>query len=255
MVPETPIGFFDSGLGGISVWREVIRLLPFENTVYYADTAFCPYGIRKQKEIIERTDFITDFLLSKHVKLIVVACNTATAAAIDHLRKTYSLPFVGMEPAVKQAALHSKSGVVGVLATQGTFKGKLYHETSERFATNVKIVEQSGDGLVELVETGKTDTPEAIALLKKYIDPMIEAGADHIVLGCTHYPFLLPAIKKITGAKIQLLDPAPAIAQRIKSLLEHDNLLNSSSMKPNYDFFSSGNDADLSNLLNLIVSL
>ncbi|MCL2132709.1 MAG: glutamate racemase, partial [Bacteroidales bacterium] len=187
---QAPVGLFDSGVGGLSVWRELSRLLPFEHTVYYADTAFCPYGPKRKEEIIARAVHISDFLLAKQVKLIVAACNTATAAAIDYLRKHYEIPFVGMEPALKPAALLSKSGVVGVLATQGTFKGRLYHETAERFAANTVIIEQCGDGLVELIEAGKINTPEMEALLHKYIDPMIAAGADYIVLGCTHYPFL-----------------------------------------------------------------
>ncbi len=238
MNPAAPIGLLDSGIGGLSVWREVVRLLPHERTVYYADTAHCPYGPKTQEEIIGRAVHITDWLLARQAKLIVVACNTATAAAIDHLRTHYTIPFVGMEPAVKPAALLSQSGVVGVLATRGTFKGRLYHETSERFAGHVKIIEQPGDGLVELIEAGKTDTPEMTALLHTYIDPMIAAGADHIVLGCTHYPFLIPAIRKITGDKVTLLDPAPAVAQRVKSLLEQQGLLNNSEAPGQHEFYS-----------------
>jgi glutamate racemase len=221
------------------VWREVTRLLPHEHTVYYADTAFCPYGIRTAEEIIARADTITRFLLSKQVKLVVVACNTATAAAITHLRNTYAVPFVGMEPAVKPAALHSKSGVVGVLATRGTFKGRLYHDTLERFASQVTLIEQSGDGLVELVEAGDLESPEVCRLLEKYLRPIIDAGADHIVLGCTHYPFLIPAIKKIAGEQVHLIDPAPAVAQRVKALLEQHGLLNPSIEKATHASYSS----------------
>jgi glutamate racemase len=221
------------------VWREVTRLLPHEHTVYYADTAFCPYGTRAAGDIIARADTVTRFLLSKQVKLIVVACNTATAAAITHLRNTYTVPFVGMEPAVKPAALHSKSGVVGVLATRGTFKGRLYHDTLERFAAQVTLIEQPGDGLVELVEAGDLESPEAYRLLEKYLRPMLDAGADHIVLGCTHYPFLIPAIKKIAGEQVRLIDPAPAVAQRVKALLEQHGLLNPSPGKATHACYSS----------------
>jgi glutamate racemase len=221
------------------VWREVTQLLPHEHTVYYADTVFCPYGTRTAEEIIARADYITGFLLSKQVKLIVVACNTATAAAITHLRSTYAVPFVGMEPAVKPAALHSKSGVVGVLATQGTFKGRLYHDTLARFASQVQLIEQPGDGLVELVEAGDLESPEVYRLLEKYLRPMLDAGADHIVLGCTHYPFLIPAIRKIAGAQVHLLDPAPAVAQRVKALLEQHHLLNPSMGEAAHAFYSS----------------
>jgi glutamate racemase len=241
-VPDAPVGFFDSGIGGRSVWREVAQLLPHEHTVYYADTAYCPYGTRTAEEIIARADTITRFLLSKQVKLIVVACNTATAAAITYLRHTYDTLFVGMEPAVKPAALHSKSGVVGVLATQGTFKGRLYHDTLERFASQVKLIEQSGDGLVELVEAGDFESPEVYRLLEKYLRPMLDAGADHIVLGCTHYPFLIPAIKKIAGEQVRLIDPAPAVAQRVKALLEQHHLLNPSSGEATHVFYSSAGE-------------
>jgi glutamate racemase len=208
--------------------------------VYYADTAFCPYGTRTAADIIVRADAITGFLRAKRVKLIVVACNTATAAAITHLRNTYKeVPFVGMEPAVKPAALHSQSGVVGVLATRGTFKGRLYHDTLERFAAQVKLIEQPGDGLVELVEAGHLESPEVYRLLEKYLRPMLDAGADHIVLGCTHYPFLIPAIKKIAGEQVHLVDPAPAVAQRVKALLEQHGLLNPSTDPPTHAFYSS----------------
>jgi len=236
-----PIGFFDSGVGGLSVWREAVKLLPEEHTVYYADSAYCPYGAKQPDEIIARSRYIMDFLLGQQqCKLIVVACNTATAAAIDFLRETYPVPFVGMEPAVKPAALHSQTDVVGVLATQGTFKGRLYNETSERFATNTQIIEQPGDGLVELVEKGLAESDEALALLKTYIDPMLAAGIDYLVLGCTHYPFLIPTIRKITGDRVTILDPAPAVAQRTKYLLEQRGLLNTSGEEPRREFFSSG---------------
>ena len=221
------------------MWREVTRLLPHEHTVYYADTAFCPYGTRTASDIIDRAATITGFLLSKQVKLVVVACNTATAAAITHLRNTYAVPFVGMEPAVKPAALHSRSGVVGVLATRGTFKGRLYHDTLERFAAQVTLIEQPGDGLVELVEAGDLESPEVYRLIEKYLRPMLDAGADHIVLGCTHYPFLIPAIKKIAGEQVRLIDPAPAVARRVKALLEQHDLLNPSPDEATHAFYSS----------------
>jgi glutamate racemase len=247
---SAPIGLFDSGVGGLSVWREVVKLLPREHTVYYADSAYCPYGQKQPDEIIERCDHITDFLtVQQQCKLIVVACNTATAAAIDHLRAAYSLPFAGIEPAVKPAALHSVTGVVGVLATQGTFKGRLYHETLERFAGHVQIIEQPGDGLVELVESGATDSEEAHALLEKYIRPMLHANIDHLVLGCTHYPFLIPAIRKITGDRVTIIDPAPAVAQRVKFLLAQHHLFNTSGEEARHEFFSGGDLETLRRLM------
>ena len=249
---SAPVGLLDSGIGGLSVWREIVRLLPQEHTVYYADTAYCPYGPKTQEEIIARAVHITDFLLAKQAKLIILACNTATAAAIDYLRKQYKVPFVGMEPAVKPAALLSKSGVVGVLATRGTFKGRLYHETVERFAAHTTVIEQCGDGLVELIEAGKSDAPETDALLRKYIVPMLEAGADHIVLGCTHYPFLIPAIWKITGDAIELLNPAPAVAQQVKQLLTQHHLLNTETIEPKHEFFSDEKLFDINEIMNKI---
>ncbi|MDR3134458.1 MAG: glutamate racemase [Prevotellaceae bacterium] len=250
MRSSAPIGLFDSGVGGLSVWREVVKLLPHEHTAYYADSAYCPYGQKQPGEIIERSSHIMDFLIGQQqCKLIVVACNTATAAAIDYLRATYPLPFVGMEPAVKPAALHSVTGVVGVLATQGTFKGRLYHETLERFAGHIQILEQPGDGLVELVESGHAGSKEAQRLLEKYIRPMLRANIDHLVLGCTHYPFLIPAIRKITGDRITILNPAPAVAQRVKFLLSQNNLLNASGDEARHEFFSSGDLKTLRQLL------
>jgi glutamate racemase len=249
-----PIGVFDSGVGGLSVWREMIKLLPHEHTIYYADSAYCPYGTMQPSEIIARCDRIMEFLLGQQqCKLIVVACNTATAAAIDHLRAAYAVPFVGMEPAVKPAALHSATGAVGVLATQGTFKGRLYHDTLARFAQHVQIIEQSGDGLVELVESGATESAEAYALLQKYIQPMLEARIDHLVLGCTHYPFLIPAIQKIVGNAVTIIDPSAAVAQRVKFLLEQHHLLNTSSDEDNEirrEFFSSGDVQPLCRMAN-----
>jgi glutamate racemase len=250
VLSSAPIGLFDSGVGGLSVWREAVKLLPREHTVYYADSAYCPYGTKPPDEIIERCNHIMEFLAGQQkCKLIVVACNTATAAAIGYLRAAYSLPFVGMEPAVKPAALHSVTGVVGVLATQGTFKGRLYRETLERFAGHVRIIEQPGDGLVELVESGHTGGKEALALLEKYIRPMLQEHIDHLVLGCTHYPFLIPAIQKITGSRVTILDPAPAVAQRIKSLLTQNRLLNVSGEEARHEFFSSGDMATLRRMI------
>ena len=216
---SAPIGIFDSGLGGLSVWKEVVKLLPGRCIVYVSDNGYCPYGPRPAEEVVERTKTISRFLIREGCAVVVVACNTATAAAIDILRNTFPVPFVGMEPAVKPAALHSHTGVVGVLATHGTFRGRLYQETSQRFASHVHIMEQVGDGLVELIEKGVADAPETLRLLRTYIEPMMEAGADHLVLGCTHYPFLIPAIQQIVQGRMTIIDPAPAVAQHLCTLL------------------------------------
>ncbi len=245
-----PIGVFDSGVGGLSVWRELVKLMPNEDVIYVADSANCPYGNKSQDEVIALSDRIVSFLLAKGCKLIVVACNTATAAAIDYLRAHYSIPFVGMEPAVKPAALSSKTGAVGILATAGTFKGRLFNETKERFASDVKVIEQVGEGLVDAVENGTTDSAETKQLLQSYIQPMLDANVDHLVLGCTHYPFLIPQIKEIAKDRIVILDPAPAVAKHTKHLLEENELDNKDKEKtPFYSFYSTGDPATLKRML------
>ncbi len=213
------IGVFDSGVGGLSVWREMIKLMPGERFIYVADSGFCPYGAKSKDEIIDRADRITEYLIANGAAMIVVACNTATAAAIEYLRSVYSVPFVGMEPAVKPAALNSVTGVIGVLATKGTFNGELYLRTLHKFADNVTVIEKIGEGLVELVENGETDTDRTLELLKKYILPMLDKNADHLVLGCTHYPFLTEAIGKIVGNKMAIVNSAPAVAKRADEIL------------------------------------
>jgi len=228
----------------MSVWREVVKALPCRPILYVSDNAWCPYGPRPAEEVIERTKRISAFLVREGCGIIVVACNTATAAAIDTLRNSFVVPFVGMEPAVKPAALHSKTGVVGILATRGTFKGRLYQETSQRFAAHIRIIEQTGDGLVELVEQGLADSPQALQLLHTYIDPMIKAGADHLVLGCTHYPFLTSAIEKISQGRLTIVDPAPAVVHHLCAIIEEIEKGSCSHSEPisphQYRFYSTG---------------
>lgn len=213
------IGVFDSGVGGLSVWREMVARMPGERFVYVADSGHCPYGPKSREEVIERSCRISEYLIARGVDLIVVACNTATAAAIEHLRSRYAVPFVGMEPAVKPAALNTHTGVIGVLATKGTFKGELYLRTLHKFAANATVIEQIGEGLVEAVEAGEFDTPQTHALLERYLRPMIDRQADHVVLGCTHYPFLMGAIRQIVGDRMVLVNPAPAVAKRAQEVL------------------------------------
>ncbi len=214
------IGIFDSGSGGLSVYRELIQLLPRERFVYYADAAHCPYGEKSAAYIQDRARKITDFLLEKGADIIVVACNTATAAAIATLRAAYpDTPFVGMEPAVKPAALGTRSGVIGVLATAGTLKGSKYLNTRGLYQDNVRIVEHVGQGFVELVEKGILDGPEAETVVKASLQPLLDAGADTIVLGCTHYPFLQPLIQRLCGPDIRVIDPAPAVARQTLRIL------------------------------------
>lgn len=233
------IGVYDSGVGGLTVLRELKKLIPWEDYIYYSDGAFCPYGPKEPSFIIERAVAVTDFLIGKGAEMIVVACNTATAAAISHLREHYSIPFIGMEPAIKPAAVESKTGVVGVLATAGTFKGRLYLNTLARFASDVKVIQQVGTGLVEAVEKGDFDSPALIKLLHSYIDPMIEAGADHIVLGCTHYPFLADTIRSIAGPAVTIVNPAPAVARRALHVLEGIKKVEPSTTKGSTGYYSS----------------
>lgn len=235
------IGIFDSGVGGLSVWSELVKLLPKEKYIYVADSGYCPYGPKSKDEIIERADAITSYLLSEGATIIVIACNTATAAAVEYLRGKYSAVFVGMEPAVKPAALKSLSGVIGVLATKGTFSGELYHNTLNKFAKDVDVIEQVGEGLVELVEGGKTYGQEALDLISNYVKPMVDKGADVIVLGCTHYPFLIDTIKKVVGTDVEIINPAPSVAKRVAEFLPKESTIT----RGNTTFITTGNNIEL----------
>lgn len=218
-----PIGVFDSGVGGLSVLLELSKQLPDEHFHYYADTKHCPYGPRPAAEIIELSCKVVDFLLEQKCKMIVVACNTATASAIDYLRTHYDIPFIGLEPAVKPAAQLTATGNVGILATEGTFKGRLYKETSQLYADHVTLHLQVGHGLVEAVEQGAVDAPATRKLLRNYLAPMLEAKVDQVVLGCTHYPFLIPVIEELVDGKASIINPAPAVARQAGRILkQHD---------------------------------
>ena len=187
-----PIGIFDSGIGGTSIWKEVVKLVPNENTIYLADSKNAPYGEKSSEEIIALSIKNTEFLISKGCKLIIVACNTATTNAIDYLRENYTIPFIGIEPAIKPAALLSKTGAIGILATKGTLSSKLFEKTTKEYTKNITTIEQDGEGLVPLIEEGKLNSPEINELLTTYLKPMLNFNIDHLVLGCTHYPYLIP---------------------------------------------------------------
>ena len=223
------IWIFDSWLWWLSVREELVKLMPNQNFYYIADSAYCPYWRKTPKELQERCRKLTNFLIEQwNCNLVVVACNTATAAAIEILRSEYSIPFVWMEPAIKPAILHSKTWAVWVLATAWTFKWAIYHRTLNQFQWDVKVIEEIWDWLVELVEQNKTESKEAKDLLRKYLTPMINANVDHIVLWCTHYPFLINTIEEIleenkTKNKITIINPAPAVALQTKRILENLN--------------------------------
>jgi glutamate racemase len=218
---EKPIGIFDSGVGGLSVLREVRSQLPVEDLIYVADQIHVPYGPRSREEVLGFSEGIVRFLIGKGAKLIIVACNTASAVALSQLRKAHpDLPFVGMEPAVKPAAEGTSTGVVGVLATPATFQGDLYATTVEKFAKGVKVLQDTCPGLVSQIEAGWIYRPETRAILEKALNPMLEQGVDRVVMGCTHYPFVIPLIQEILGEGVQVIDPAPAVARQAGRLMD-----------------------------------
>lgn len=241
---ETPIGIFDSGVGGTSIWKEIQELLPNEDTIYLADSKNAPYGEKSQHEILQLSIKNTEHLLQQQCKLIVVACNTATTNAIKYLRDTYNVPFIGIEPAIKPAALQSTSKTVGVLATKGTLASSLFHSTARDHAGNSLIIEQQGKGLVELIERGALHSPETRELLHGYIKPMLDKGIDYLVLGCTHYPYLIPLLEEMLPEGVTIIDSGEAVARQTKTVLAKHNLLNSPGHVGKHHFFSN-TDAEL----------
>lgn len=246
---KAPIGIFDSGIGGLTIYKEIHRLLPNENIIYLADSKNAPYGGKSKEKIIEYSVKNTEFLLQNGCKLIVVACNTASTNAVKYLRDHYDIPFIRVQPAIKPAALSSKTKTVGILATNGTLKSELLFETSQRFAQGVTVIEQVGEGLVSLIESGKTDSPEMRDALNKYIQPMLAKDIDQLVLGCTHYPFLIPQIKEIVGDDVNILDSGEAIARQTKVILEQEHLINNSNAEVSRKFYSNSNPEVLQNIL------
>ena len=218
MTNNNPIGVFDSGIGGTSIWNAIHDLLPNEKTIYLADSKNAPYGQRTKEEIVALSKKNVDLLLEMNCKLIVVACNTATTNAIRELRAAYDIPIIGIEPAIKPAATNSKTQVIGILATKGTLNSELFNKTAEMFQ-NTKIVEQVGYGLVQLIEEGNLYSPEMTQLLESYLRPMIESNIDYLVLGCSHYPYLIPQIKKILPEHIQIIDSGEAVARQTQNIL------------------------------------
>lgn len=250
-----PIGIFDSGVGGLSVRAGIACALPNESLVYFGDGANVPYGPRQREEIIEFVFKAVERLINdNNVKIIIIACNAATGAAIDRLRVGFDIPIIGMEPAVKPAALTTQTGVIGVLATAAAFSGELYRTTSARFRDSVRILETVGEGFVELVENDREESPEAFETVSRAVVPMLDANADRIVLGCTHYPFLARQIRLVidgwskqnaekTGDRVvQIVDSAPAIARRTEQILTEKNLHADPSNIPEYRFLTFADD-------------
>ncbi len=242
------IGLFDSGIGGTSIWKAINQLLPNENTIYLADSKNAPYGLHTKEEIIALCYKNVDFLLKQNCKIIVVACNTATTNAIKELRVKYTVPIIGIEPAIKTAANRTETQIIGILATKGTLNSELFNRQVESFV-NAKIIEQVGYGLVELIENGQINSQEMTQLLTSYLTPMINADIDYLVLGCSHYPYLIPIIEKIIPKKIKIIDSGEAVAKQTKAVLENNNLLNTSNQKSTQIFYTNGNLSVLKNIL------
>ena len=237
-ISQQAVGVMDSGVGGISVLKHIHTLLPHENLMYVADSKYAPYGNKTAEEITVRWFELADYLMAKNVKALVVACNTATAAAINAMRENYSLPIIGMEPAVKPAAEASKNGIIGVLATVGTLKSAQFAALLESYGRNVKVVTQACVGLVECIERGELDTPETKALIRQCTSPLLAEGADTIVLGCTHYPFVKDAIREIVGDKVTLIDTGAAVAKQLKRQLAEKDLLSTGKQKAELHFWT-----------------
>lgn len=252
--PNTPIGIFDSGIGGLSVLRAIRRFMPGEPVVYFGDQIHIPYGSRSMEQIGRFSKVSTNFLIQQQAKIIVVACNTASAAALKDLRAKFSeIQFVGMEPAVKPAAERTQTGRVGVLATPATFQGALYASVVERFANGVELFQHTCPGLVQQIEQGNLDGKETRQILESALLPMLEKNIDTVVLGCTHYPFVIPLIEQIVGEKVRVIDPAPAVAKQTKRLLEAGGLVNPASAGGSVELFTSGHVKTLESLLPVLL--
>jgi glutamate racemase len=251
---NSPIGIFDSGVGGVSVLRAICEQMPEESIIYFGDQGHIPYGPRPMEQIRDFSEAITKFLLEHDAKIIVVACNTASAAALKYLRERFpDIQFVGMEPAVKPAAEHTQTGKVGVLATPATFQGALYASVVERFANGVELFQDTCPGLVQQIEQGNLDGQETRRILEDALLPMLEKNIDTVVLGCTHYPFVIPLIQQIAGESVRVIDPAPAVAKQTARLLEVRGMRNQSGSKGAVRFYTSGDPDALKSLLPMLL--
>ncbi len=238
---QTPIGIFDSGVGGTSIWKEVVKMLPHESTLYLADSANAPYGEKSKEEILNLSIKNTELLLEKGSKIIVVACNTATTNAIDYLRENFPVPFIGIEPAIKPAAFHTRTKKVGVLATKGTLSSSLFHNTSKLFAEGITVLEQEGKGLVELIEANQVYSHKMQELLTTFLQPMLDQQIDCLVLGCTHYPYLIPVLKEMLPENITIIDSGEAVARQTKTILEQNGLLAPKTNRPKHMLYTNKN--------------
>jgi len=243
-----PIGIFDSGIGGTSILQEIVKLLPQENIIYLADSANAPYGERSKEEIVALCRKNVEWLMSKNCKLIVVACNTATTNAITFLRKNYNIPFIGIEPAIKPAALNSKTHVIGVLATKGTLSSQLFAESAEQYTETTKVVEVVGKGLVEHIEQGDFNSAQLQKLLKGFVTPLISKNIDYLVLGCSHYPYLIDLLKVLLPNDIKIIDSGEAVAKQTREVLKRNKILNLSNKEKRLVFFTNSHPKVLENI-------
>ena len=254
---QNPIGIFDSGLGGLCILNTVRKHLPFESFIYFADSANCPYGSKTAEEVLSLSQKTIEFLLECDCKLIVIACNTITAVAIELFRSKYPVPFIGMEPAIKPATLQSTTGRIGVLATENTFNGNLFKRTFEQYAKGLDVCVVPGHGLVELVERGAMNSEKARLLLEKYLAPMLEKGVDTLVLGCTHYPFLKDMIASITKNRMVIIDPSDAVAAQTQRILKEFDLNSPKGQTPDqlpkFRFFTTGSHKTAESLCSRIM--
>lgn len=249
MKKNSPIGVFDSGVGGSSIWEEIHKLLPLEHTIYLADSKNAPYGNKTAEEITKLSIKNTEKLVQMGAKIIIVACNTATTNAIVTLRKNYDIPIIGIEPAIKPAALQSTTKSIGILATKGTLSSALFSKTTQEFTKDINVVEIIGEGLVPLIEVGNLDGPEMNSLLEKYTNPMIAANIDYLVLGCSHYPYLIPQLKAILPTNVKIIDSGEAVARQTKTVLQSLNMLREEITTPNLQFFTNAETETLKFLL------
>jgi len=245
------IGIFDSGVGGTSIWREIHELLPFEDTMYLADSSNAPYGIKTKQEIIELSRKNTLKLLELGAKIIVVACNTATTNAIEELRNEFDIPIIGIEPAIKPAALKSKTKTIGILATKGTLSSSLFTKTSDLYTQGLKVIEVEGNGLVELIEAGKIYSEEMDKLLDDLLVPLKSNPIDYLVLGCSHYPYLIPKLKEKFSVDLSIIDSGEAVARQTKAILEKEKILHTDFQQKGTCIFYTNHDPKvLQNLVN-----
>ena len=248
MINNNPIGLFDSGVGGTSIWSAIHDLLPNENTIYLADSHNAPYGLKSKQEITALCEKNIELLLELNCKIIVIACNTATTNSIATLRAKYQVPFIGIEPAIKPAANNSKTQTIGILATAGTLNSELFNKNVEQFH-ETKIIEQIGHGLVNLIESGNINSDKTFELLNIYLNPMIEQNIDYLVLGCSHYPYLIPQIKRILPKNISIIDSGEAVALQTKNILSKNIGFNNGENSSKNIFYTNGNPEILSEIL------